>query len=1018
MAIAFFARCAEATRTGGVLIEVAGGLVAVGLVLLFVGILIARQYTLRAKLLTAFLFIVLLSLGSLSAIDNYLMSENLARSANKMLASAARQYADRVDAFNNLSLRSVRAEAALPAITDFLRRRGAAPYSKQTVLEILNALRSRHGSQVSSYAVLNANGINMVDTNIGDIGKDESKEIYFTAAVGRAGPYNSPVLFYQGYEPSLYFSSAIAGPSGETLGVLRVRYNAYVLNDLVDSSRGQAGRGAFALLVDENHFRLVDNRRNELGYTLSARISDEELRRLVDEHRIPPDSKRISIEQASFIEAVDAAGYNNPDIQVRFHGLGEEIFNSAVARLNTIPWKLIFSQPKSILMEPVEQQTQIALLFAGGIAALVALIVMWATHVLLGPVRRLTGVVNRISGGNLDVKADVDAMDEIGGLASAFNDMTRNITVLVGDLEKEVDSHRLTADSLRKLSQAIEQSPVSVMITDLDGNIEYVNPEFSRVTGYSSEEVIGRNPRFLKSDHTPPSQFVNMWNCITTGQPWTGELYNRKKNGDLFWENVTISPIRSDDGRCTHYLAIKEDISMRKNYEERLMYQASYDRLTDLPNRTLAFDRLQQALANSIRERNRLAVVYLDFDHFKDINDTLGHTAGDSFLIKMAGRLKALVRDTDTVARLGGDEFMLILTGSGYGTLDDDFAVYEERIKEKAAEILHEVAQPCVIEDMEFSVTCSIGIAFFPEDGDDPHILLKSADTAMYRSKRKGRNTFEVFTPEMSDKVVKRVEIETRLRRALEDDRFYLLYQQLVDTRTLSVVGAEALIRWNDEELGNVSPDVFIPFAEETGIIVDIGRWVIDTACRDIQRMSQAKGQQPYVAINLSSRQFRGKGIGKQIADALDKYSLKGGNLELEITERLLMKDVPDVISTLNEFKEMGVRLSIDDFGTGYSSLSYLKRFPFDVLKIDKAFVQDIVVDPDDAALCEAIIGMAHSLGLSVIGEGVETREQYEFLRMRGAEVLQGFYFNKPMLFDEFRRTAPVFQDASSTAGR
>jgi diguanylate cyclase (GGDEF)-like protein/PAS domain S-box-containing protein len=993
-----------------VLIEVAGGLVAVGLVLLFVGILIARQYTLRAKLLTAFLFIVLASLGLLSAIDNRLMSDNLVRSANKMLASAARQYADHVDSFNNLNLESVRAEAALPALIDYLRLRGEAPYSNHTILEILNALRSRHGNKVSSYAVLNVNGINMIDTNISDIGKDENREIYFTAAIGSEDAYNSPVLFYQGYEPSLYFSSAIKSLAGEPLGVLRVRYNADVLNQLVDSSRGMAGRGAFALLLDDNHFRLVDNRRTDLAFTLSSRISDAEQQRLVLEHRIPPDSKRINVEQASLIEAIDGAGYNNPDIEARFYGLGEEVFNAAVARLNTIPWKIVFSQPQSILMEPVEQQTQVALLFAGGIAALVALIVMWATHVLLGPIRRLTGVVNKISDGNLDVKAEIDTMDEIGGLAGAFNDMTRNITGLVSDLESEVDSHRLTADNLRKLSQAIEQSPVSVMITDLDGNIEYVNPEFCRVTGYTSEEVIGRNPRILKSGHTLQSQFVNMWNCITAGQSWSGELYNKKKNGDLFWENVTISPIKSDEGVTTHYLAIKEDISMRKDYEERLMYQASYDRLTDLPNRTLAFDRLQQALANSIRDHKRLAVMYLDFDHFKDINDTLGHTAGDNFLIKMASRLKALVRDVDTVARLGGDEFMLILTGSGYGTRDDDFALYEDRIKEKATEILYEVARPCVIEDMEFSVTCSIGIAVFPEDGDDPHILLKSADTAMYRSKRKGRNTFEVFTPEMSDKVVKRVEIETRLRHALEDDRFYLMYQSLIDTSTMSLVGAEALIRWNDEELGNVSPEVFIPFAEETGIIVDIGRWVIDTACRDIQGMSQANGEQRYIAINLSSRQFRGKGIGKQIADTLDKYSLKGNNLELEITERLLMKDVPDVISTLNEFKEMGVRLSIDDFGTGYSSLSYLKRFPFDVLKIDKAFVQDIGLDPDDAALCEAIIGMAHSLGLSVIGEGVETREQYEFLSTRGAEVLQGFYFSKPMLFEDFKQTAPVFQ--------
>ena len=293
-------------------------------------------------------------------------------------------------------------------------------------------------------------------------------------------------------------------------------------------------------------------------------------------------------------------------------------------------------------------------MFASGIALLVVLIVSGTTRILLEPIRRLTAVVKQIGEGNLEMKANVDTRDEIGGLANAFNDMTNNVRVLVNDLEKEVDDHKLTADSLRKLSQAIEQSPVSVLITDLDGNIEYVNPEFSRVTGYTAEEVKGKNPRILKSGHTPPSQFVNMWNSITTGQSWSGELYNKKKNGDLFWENVTVSPIKSNDGVNTHYLAIKEDISIRKEYEERLMYQASYDKLTNLPNRSLAFDRLKQALANAIRDKERLSVMYIDFDHFKNINDTLGHNAGDNFLISMAERLKGIVRDVDTVARLGG----------------------------------------------------------------------------------------------------------------------------------------------------------------------------------------------------------------------------------------------------------------------------------------------------------------------------------------------------------------------------
>jgi EAL domain-containing protein (putative c-di-GMP-specific phosphodiesterase class I) len=383
----------------------------------------------------------------------------------------------------------------------------------------------------------------------------------------------------------------------------------------------------------------------------------------------------------------------------------------------------------------------------------------------------------------------------------------------------------------------------------------------------------------------------------------------------------------------------------------------------------------------------------------------------------MAERLKGITRDVDTVARLGGDEFMLILTGSEKNSQDETLAEYEDHIKTKAAEILDRVSQPCVVEDMEFSVTASIGIAIFPEDGDDPHILLKNADTAMYRGKRKGRNTFEVFTPEMSDTVVKRVEIESKLRRAYENEKFYLKYQSLVDTRDMRLVGAEALLRWHDEELGNVPPEVFIPFAEETGLIVDIGHWVIDQVCRDVKAMRRDQDSKDlYVAVNLSGRQFRGKGIASQIEDTLSKHKLPGNCLELEITERLLMKDVPDVIATLNQFKEMGIKLSIDDFGTGYSSLSYLKRFPFDVLKIDKAFVQDIGIDPDDAALCEAIISMAHSLGLSVIGEGVENEEQFEFLRSRGAEIIQGYYVSKPMRYEDFKQFVTVSEWIKSTA--
>lgn len=999
------------------LIELAGLLIIVGILMLVVGILIARQYTLRAKLLTAFLVIVLVSLAILALFDNYIMAKNLTASADQALVSVAKQYANRLDQFNRSNLKSIQTEARLPTITSFLAPGGDVVYNRQTILEILRALQIRHGGSVESYAVLNVDGINMIDTSNDDMGRDESGEIYFKEVVNSTLSYRSPVIFSEKSEPSIYFSSPVIDLSGRYLGVLRARYKANILNEIITSSRGLAGRGSFAVLLDENYLRLVHGRRADLRYTPTRKISEQEFQSLKNSNLIPGNVTMSYVESDDWLDSIANASFNEPNIEANFYGLGTSLFSAAVVKMETAPWSIIFAQAQEVFLEPVSKQTGNALMLASIVAVVVVFVVLGATQLLLGPIRRLTDTVQDIGEGNMSITANVETDDEIGGLARAFNEMTQNINVLIDDLEKEADEHRHTADSLRKLSQAIEQSPVSVMITDLKGNIEYVNPEFCRVTGYTAEEVKGENPRLLKSNHTQPSQYKSMWNAITSGHPWSGELYNKKKNGDLFWENVTISHIKNRLGESTHYLAIKEDISLRKDYEDRLLYQASYDKLTDLPNRSLAYDRIQQGIANAVRENNHIAILYIDFDNFKNINDTLGHTAGDKFLIAMAGRLQDCVRDVDTVARLGGDEFLVMLTEIGGGDTKTN-AKFEEVVIEKTREILKEVSKPCVVEDMEFSVTASIGIAIFPEDGEDPHMLLRNSDTAMYRSKRKGRNTYEVFTPEMSDKVIKRVGIDNKLRHALDEGSFYLMYQPLMDAQTRNIVGAEALIRWEDEELGNVSPEVFIPLAEESGLITDIGEWVLDTACTDIKRWRDSKNNDTqvngcpnnefYAAINLSSRQFRGKGIAKQIFDTISKHNLLGGSLELEITERLLMKDVPDVIATLNQFKEMGIRLSIDDFGTGYSSLSYLKRFPFDVLKIDRAFVKDINMDVDSSSLCEAIIAMAHSLGLSVIGEGVEAEHQFDFLRNRGTEIVQGYYIGRPMIYDDFEKFISV----------
>ena len=980
------------------LIELSGILVVIGLVMLVVGIFIARQYTLRAKLLTAFLMIVMMSLGVLTLLDSRIMEKALSKSAQKSLTSASRQYANKLDEFNRANLTAIKVEAGLSPIVEYAVEENR--YSQKDMQEFLRALQAKQNSQISSYAILTASGINISDTESELIGADESSQPYFQQAIKNKGAYHSPVIFEDGKPASLYFSSPILDKNDLVVGVLRAQYKAEVLTQLIWRARGLAGQGSFAMLVDENLLRLVHGRRKDLQYTLATNIDNSKYEALRQSKRLPSVISKKSVENQKWLDDIQAAAGSTNLVESSFFGLGTDPFLMSVIKLETSPWTLVFAQPQDVFLKPIEGQLRSSLMLAVSIAIIVVLIMLGVTQFLLGPVRRLTEVVQKIGSGNLKVIAKVEANDEIGGLAKAFNSMTRNVNELVVNLESEVDQHKLTADSLRKLSQAIEHSPVSVMITDLSGDIEYVNPQFERVTGYSADEAMGRNPRFLGSGETPSQQYVSMWNAMDEGRVWSGEIYNKKKNGERYWESLTVSPVKNIDGKKTHYLAIKEDITLRKDYEDRLLYQASYDKLTDLPNRSLAYDRLQQAIANAARASKHVAVLYLDFDHFKNINDTLGHSAGDSFLVEMGNRLTDCVRDVDTVARLGGDEFLIILSETGENDGD-----YEKFIQHKTEEVLDRVAHPCTIFNMEFSVTVSIGVSLFPRDGDNPHILLRNSDTAMYRSKSKGRNRYEMFSPEMSDTVIKRVGIENRLRTAIEKEKFTLKYQPLMDAHSKKVVGAEALIRWDDDELGSISPEIFIPLAEESGHIVDIGKWVLDTACRDIKQLqNEGFGSDFYFAINLSSRQVRDKDFSQLIADMLAKHEISGDCLELEITERLLMKDVPEVVAALNSFKEMNIRLSIDDFGTGYSSLSYLKRFPFDVLKIDQSFVRDIGNDPDDTALCEAIIAMAHSLGLSLIAEGVETKEQFEFLRARGTETLQGYYMGKPANFSEFRK--------------
>jgi diguanylate cyclase (GGDEF)-like protein/PAS domain S-box-containing protein len=556
----------------------------------------------------------------------------------------------------------------------------------------------------------------------------------------------------------------------------------------------------------------------------------------------------------------------------------------------------------------------------------------------------------------------------------------------LSDITERVEAEK----TMRLQSRIFEHSEESILITDAGRHILSVNPAFGAITGYRQEEVIGQTPAILRSERHPPEFYEDIWMHVEQDGSWHGEVWTRRKNGEDFPSWASISLVKNHDGQVSHYFSIFTDITERKRAEEQIHHLAYYDDLTGLPNRSLFYQLVNQALAEAQRNRLHGAILFVDLNRFKPINDTLGHAVGDRLLQQVAERLRQAVRTADVVARLGGDEFVIALFD----------ITQREHAAVVAQKILTALDPAFWVEGNELQMSAAIGISAYPRDGFDTESLLRMADIAMYRAKQSGQAGYAFYSHEMNQRTLDRLKIESGLRHGIENSELLLHYQPKVDIASGRIVGVEALVRWLHPTRGMVSPGEFIPVAEESGLVVRLSAWVLEAALRQAQLWLAAGLPVVKIAVNLSARDFSPSLAGR-VQELLTSHGVPPAWLELEITEGMLTHSSEEVITMMDQLTAMGVTLALDDFGTGYSSLSYLKRFPIDTLKIDQSFIRGIPADSDDCAIAGAIVSMAQRLGHRVIAEGVETAEQLAYLESLGCQEIQGYYFSPPVAVDK-----------------
>ncbi|MEK4761301.1 EAL domain-containing protein [Viridibacillus sp. FSL E2-0187] len=559
-------------------------------------------------------------------------------------------------------------------------------------------------------------------------------------------------------------------------------------------------------------------------------------------------------------------------------------------------------------------------------------------------------------------------------------------------IKEIINQNTISSYSDELIQKVFETISEGIMITDPKKKIINVNPAFEFVTGYKKEEVVGHSPAILQSGIHASDFYKSMWNELYSKGEWQGEIWNRRKTGDVYPEWLSIMEVRNKQGEVTNYCGVFSDLTEQKDVEDELEKRAMTDSLTGVSNRFAYTERMRVLLESSSTRSYQHAVLFLDLDRFKQINDTLGHAVGDYLLVEVVKRIQSLLKNKDILARYGGDEFVITLTN-----------IHHPREAVHLAEmIIQLLEQPFAVEDQNLYVSTSIGISIYPHDGDDTEVLLTKADKAMYFAKQNGRGQFSFYFDELQTDSKRVLLLDNELRKAIENDSFELHYQPKVSVTTGAIVGVEALVRWQNEKLGFVSPGEFIPYAEETGLIIPISECIINRACQDYLKLKSQNIKNMPIALNISSIHFHQSNFIESITQILERNNCPAHYFEIELTERTVMNSEKETIRKLVLLKQLGFKLSIDDFGTGYSSLSYLVQFPLNYLKIDRSFIQHICSLDDKQAVVDAIIQMAHRLHMKVIAEGVEQREQVQLLRKMGCDMIQGYYYSKPLPLDEF----------------